>query len=153
MSPWQVTAFRELIYMINDLPYFFLVLLIALCPWRFSSLKPILFSDMDEWERKKKILALGVLVMMDFPAVLCVGILLLSWRHQSFRKRLAQVFVLIFLPFSQNPSQGKTQLIFQEFWEFLIDLPFLFLGIFCLWRSPFLLKKALNQGWKFLGNF
>lgn len=125
---------------------------------------------MDEWERRKLIAMQAAYLFIDFPALICGVVVLLSWRGKSLWTKLRQVnFLSLSLSFSlsacgkcvyaiffhnsahcdtspqTNISKDKSAIIFEEFLQYLIDLPFVVVGVCSLWRAPLLLQRALNE--------
>ncbi len=103
---------------------------------------------MDEWERRKFIALQALLIILDFPALICALILVLSWRSKNFISRIKQVKISFFPPkfYKATISDNKTKIIFSEFWELMVDTPYVILGVFTLWRIPFLLHKMFTEG-------
>jgi hypothetical protein len=49
---------------------------------------------MDDWERRKFIALQATLLILDFPALICSLILLISWRSKSFVQKIKAVTYL-----------------------------------------------------------
>jgi hypothetical protein len=42
-------------------------------------------------------------------------------------------------------ADNKTLIIFDQFWQLMVDIPFIIIGICCLWRAPFLLYRVITE--------
>eukprot|EP01080_Neovahlkampfia_damariscottae_P012001 gene12001-5401_t len=128
------TIFNEFIDFLKDLPYIFIG---VLCLWRIPViLYKIIKNQNDSTIQEKRMISLNQLyfTLLDIPAILFSIILTLS---------IYRLFSLVSQ--SKKGREGTTYhfIIFQEFLEFLIDIPFIFIGVLTLYRLPILIYNIL----------
>jgi len=135
ISLWQWVSFVQFALFIVDLPFFLLTIFILLAPWRYYMLPHILKAPVNEWERKKLIALQALQIVLDFPAVIAVLIICCSWRCKELIRQLK----------SASLQDTKQNIIFNQLWQFIVDMPFFICGVFTLWRAPLLIYRCWNE--------
>ncbi|KAH3745997.1 hypothetical protein Pelo_12623 [Pelomyxa schiedti] len=135
LSLWHWVTFVQFALFIVDLPFFLLTIFILLAPWRYYMLKHILRAPMGEWDRKKLIAYQALQICLDFPAVIACALVFMSWRCLTLYRELKEASL----------EDNKQNMIFNQLWQLIVDIPFCICGMICFWRIPILLYRSWTE--------
>lgn len=127
------TCFTQFIELLIDLPF---IIIGILSFWRiYFIIKFNIKGDKKAEETRKEALRQFGLFLIDIPCLLCfLSLLITFYRFFGLIKKL----------FNENENTVHN-IIFKEFIELLIDIPFIIMFILSLWRIPLIIIGGWNQ--------
>jgi hypothetical protein len=124
-------------HLVRDIPLLLLILLSSFTLWRIGYISQLLKGEGDY---KKRLVALAIsslLTLLDIPCFVCTLIVLCSWRSKN-------IINLVIERYNTGTTNNIHWAIFTEFYQLLVDLPFIILAPFTLWRLPTVIKESMK---------